>query len=167
MHYVHVEPSRAVILSPAGLGSYAGAQFRDAWMDSVRAPQTNSEYSQMFVHASSGEVLEAASVKSYRLAAGAKRWQRHVLDPHATADVDALTETVEAALEFISEFGPPTLSLEYFRSGSVQCEHLAAVLRASCSWRQEIPGWDEAVEVARVAAEAAGLDPEDVLYGLI
>lgn len=135
-------------------------------MELVRAPKTNSEYWRVLAYGSSGKVEEVASMKSYRLAAGAKKWQRHVFDPHALADVDALTETVEATLDFISEFGPTVLSLEHIRSNSVQCEHLAAVLRASSSWSDDVLGWRSALEVAKQAVLAAGLDPDDVLYGM-
>jgi hypothetical protein len=167
MHFIPADISQVVIQSPAGLGNYASTAFRDACMDVVRAPNTHGEYCWVFTHASSGEVVEMASRKSYRLAAAAKKWQRYVLDPHAIADVDALTETVEATLDFISEFGPSVLSLEGIRSESVQCEHLAAVLRASSTWRDEVPGWSKAVDVSRAAALAADLDPNDVLYGMI
>lgn len=167
MHYAHADIPQVVIHSPAGLGNYAGTNIRDAWMELVRAPNTNSEYWRVLTHGSSGKVEELARMTSYRLAAGAKKWQRHVLDPHALADVDALTETVEATLDFISEFGPTVLSLENIRSNSVQCEHLAAVLRASSSWSDEVPGWRAALEVSKQAVVAAGLDPNDVLYGMI
>jgi hypothetical protein len=167
MHYAHVEVPHVVIQSPAGLGQYSISEIPDAEMELVRAPNTNGIYWRVIAHGSSGKVEELVHQKTYRLGAAIKKWQRYLLDPNAPADVDALTETVEAALEMIAEFGPNAFSLEGVQVGSAQCEHLAAVLRASSSWSDDVPGWSSALEVARQSALAAGLEPEDVLYGMI
>lgn len=104
---------------------------------------------------------------AWKQASANERWRRYVVDPRASANVDALTETVEGVLDFIGEFGPGTLALGGLRSDTVHCEHLAALLRATSTWRDEIPGWSNALDVTRAAVESAGLDPEDVLFGMV
>ncbi|MDE3186536.1 MAG: hypothetical protein KGM96_03295 [Acidobacteriota bacterium] len=167
MPYALAETPTAEVRSPSVLGRYQSADVRDAGMQWVRARDTNAEYFLEFARGSSGEAAEVASMKSYRLAKAIKKWQKYVMNPDAATDVDALTETVEAVLDFISEFGPSALSLHSVQAEAVQCEHLAAALRASSSWRGQIPGWDLAIKATADAARSAHLDPEDVLYGMI
>jgi hypothetical protein len=95
------------------------------------------------------------------------KWQRLVLDPGAPVDVDAISETVDAIYEVIDAYGPAIISFEDVRSERVQGEHLAAALRATSPWRQEILGWQTALDVARDALASGGVDPNDALYGLI
>jgi hypothetical protein len=102
-----------------------------------------------------------------KLAALVTLWQRHVLNPAASVDVDALTETVEAAMDVIFEFGPGALSLVGLKPEAVQGEHLATLLRASSSWRNQIPGWDAALAVDIEALRRAGTEPKDALFGMI
>ncbi|WP_322061986.1 hypothetical protein [Paraburkholderia sp. J63] len=96
-----------------------------------------------------------------------EKWQHNVLNPEASADVDDLSETVDAVYEGIDIFGPSFISLAHLDPRSVQGEHLAATLRATFPWRHEVTGWDEALEVAREALGYAGADPDDALYGLV
>ncbi|CAJ3119801.1 Uncharacterised protein [Burkholderia pseudomallei] len=96
-----------------------------------------------------------------------QRWQRFVLDPRASVDVDDLSETVDALYEAIGTFGPSVVSFEHLESNSVQGEHLAAALRATSPWRDEVAGWHTALQTARVALVNSGVAPEDALYGLI
>ena len=44
MHFAPADASQAEIHSPAGLSGYKGAGIRSAWMQPVRAPNTNSVY---------------------------------------------------------------------------------------------------------------------------
>lgn len=94
------------------------------------------------------------------------KWQRNVLNPQARTDVDDLSDTVDAVYEGIGIFGPTFISLENLDPHHVQGEHLAATLRATFPWREEVRGWDNALMVARTALTNVGADPDDALYGL-
>lgn len=96
-----------------------------------------------------------------------QKWQRLVFDPNASVDVDDLSETVGSVYEAIDTFGPSVISFEHVDAAAVQGEHLAAALRATSPWRNEIAGWHAALEAARVALGNSGVPPEDALYGLI
>lgn len=95
-----------------------------------------------------------------------QKWRRNVLNPQASTDVDDLSETVDAVYEGIDIFGPSFISLADLEPHLVQGEHLAATLRATFPWRDEVSGWNNALEVARAALINAGADPDDALYGL-
>lgn len=111
--------------------------------------------------------LAATTGLAARLAPKTMRWQHHVLNPAASVDVDALTETVEATLDIIGESGPAALSLVGLRPEAVQGEHLATLLRASSTWRDQIPGWADALAVDIEALRKAGVEPKDALFGMI
>lgn len=100
-------------------------------------------------------------------AAVAELWKRHVLEPNAPSDVDSLTETVETVMDYVADFGPGALDLSGLNPAGVQCEHLAAVLRATSLWQDDVHGWHEALMVAQEACERAGQDAEDVLFGMV
>lgn len=95
-----------------------------------------------------------------------QKWQHNLLNPDASTDVDDLSDTVDAVYEGIAIFGPSFISLANLAPESVQGEHLAATLRATYPWRDEVSGWNDALEVARTALAYAGEDPDDALYGL-
>jgi hypothetical protein len=105
--------------------------------------------------------------RTFDMAEATRQWRRHVFNPYASSSVDALTATVEAAFDFVSEFGPESLSLREIQGKLVQPEHLAALLRATSTWRDQIPGWADALNAAAVAVKSAGMDSEDVLFGMI
>lgn len=101
-------------------------------------------------------------------ASEATAWQKHVCDVTASTDVDVLTETSEAVLETIQAHGPAGFNLQGLPSAAViNGEHLATALRTSFTWRDQVPGWHGALRVAERALKQAGLDPEDVLFGMI
>ncbi|QDQ25639.1 hypothetical protein FNU76_04310 [Chitinimonas arctica] len=136
----------------------------------VCGPKTNQLYGSAYQYGSFGDIQQAAIIiveKALKLEAARERWQRLVMNPEAATDVDSLTETVEAGLEFIAEFGPQKLVLTTLTSQCVQAEHLAALLRATSTWSCEVIGWNAALQVAKGAADLAGLDPADVLFGMI
>lgn len=171
MHFVQgtdVQPI-AEVHSRAGLGAYR----QDAALgrfEKVRGPATNDSYAFAFRHGSSGETAQLEllhRMEAWRRASASENCWRLVLDPASATHVDALTETVAAALDFVAEFGPEALSLRGLKSASVQCEHLAALLPATSTWRDTIPGWHEALKVAETAVAAASLDPQDVLFGMV
>lgn len=168
MHCIH-GLELAPVISRSGSGAYFQEVVIDK-MESVRAPMTNTHYAFVFKHGSFGDVQHFAlmkGMKAWKLALANEQWQRHVFDPSSPSNVDSLTDTVEAVLDFIAEFGPSSIALSGFQPTAVQGEHLAALLRASSTWRDEIPGWHDALGVARAAIELAGLDPNDALFGMI
>lgn len=97
----------------------------------------------------------------------AGRWKKHVLNPNAPSDVDTLTETVEAVMDYVAEFGPGSLDLSGLNPADVHCEHLASVLRATSYWQTEIPEWTDALMVASDACKHSGHEVHDVLFGMI
>ena len=159
----------AAIHSPAGLGGYRTKNGFE-WMASVRAPSTDTRYVFVVSHGSFCGAAERdlkAGMQAWKLAEATKQWRRHIFNPRSSADVNMLTETVEATLDFVLEFGPESLSLKSIQNSLVQAEHLAALLRASSTWRNKIPGWSEALVAAVAAVKSAGQDPEDVLFGMV
>lgn len=93
--------------------------------------------------------------------------RRAVTNPRLDADVDSLTATVSVVLECVSAYGPGEVDLKGLTADEVQCEHLAATLRATSTWRTQVPGWDEALNIAASASRIHGLEPNDVLFGLL
>lgn len=96
-----------------------------------------------------------------------EQWMKYILNPQANAEVDDLSETVSAVLELIEQRGPTAINFGTLDASLVHCEHLAAALRATCSWKDVIPGWAKALECAETASYAQGLAPADVLFGMI
>lgn len=94
-------------------------------------------------------------------------WGEYVFDPSASADVDALSETADAALDFVERFGPSSLQLAHLDPIKVHGEHLATLLRATSTWRDEIQGWNDALQVSAEALKLANIDPQDALFGMI
>lgn len=81
-------------------------------------------------------------------------------------DVDSLTITAETALEAVLEFGPAIIPTNDLNGIQVQGEQLATLLRATFLWRDEIPGWNHALGVAKLKLTEQGIDPDDALYGM-
>ena len=158
-----------VVTSPNGWGKYISAIPFDE-IPRVRSPFTCEVYRADRVHATNGSFRETwleLAQSTVQQARAVMRVQAHVLNPSAESDIDSLTETVEAALEFVSEFGPGQLNLLEYTAQRVHYEHLAALLRATSTWRDSIPGWHEALREAEAATQQVGADPEDVLFGMI
>lgn len=96
-----------------------------------------------------------------------KRLFQHVLNVRASTDVDALTQTTDAVLDAVLELGPENISLFGLQPARVNGEHLAALLRMSLTWKDVVPGWADALVIARASIELSGEDPEDILFGMI
>lgn len=90
-----------------------------------------------------------------------------VSSENSLADIDSLTVTAEAALEAVAEFGPDIIPTKDLVGLQVHGEHLATLLRATYAWRDEISGWNEALDVARQALLDQDVDPDDALYGMV
>ena len=117
--------------------------------------------------ADSDTVNQLMALKAMKVQAATDRWQRFVTDPSASSDVDTLTETAEGVLDYVANYGPQALTLSGLKANSVQCEHLATVLRATSIWRASIPGWDQALQTAIQSVESTGQDVADVLFGMV
>jgi len=96
----------------------------------------------------------------------AARWEVYLNDVSASVDVDDISETVEAVLDAISQYGLGSLSFSGLNAEQVNGEHLAAMLRTTFTWRDQIDGWRQGLETASLALERSGLDPDEVLLGL-
>ena len=94
-------------------------------------------------------------------------WQIHLLNPDSSVDVDAITDTVEGVLDQIADQGSESINLKEILSQPFQPEHLAAVLRVSYTWKNKILDWDYALLVVEHAIINSGLDPQDLLFGMI
>jgi hypothetical protein len=94
-------------------------------------------------------------------------WRHHVLNPQAPTDVDLLTETADLALDFVSNYGAARVELTDLDPSKVNGEHLATLLRALSTWRYEIPGWQQALQLDVEVLERSGVDPRDALFGMI
>ena len=86
---------------------------------------------------------------------------------NSSADLDSLTLTAETAIEAVIEFGPAIIPASDLDGIQIHGEQLATLLRATYSWRDEIPGWDHALGVAKLKLAEQGIDPDDALYGMI
>ena len=84
-----------------------------------------------------------------------------------TASVADLAFTCEMALQQVVEHGPQSLDFTGLLPRAVHPEHLAMALRCLSHWRDDVPGWHAAVEVCAEACPLRGLDPADVLFGLL
>lgn len=94
-------------------------------------------------------------------------WKKFLSDPNADVDVDAISESIDFVYEAIDQFGPGGVDLNNLEASHVSGEHLAAILRATSSWKTLVPGWTEALAVAVDALKLAKIDVDDALIGLI
>lgn len=97
----------------------------------------------------------------------ASQWKQHLFSVHGSSDVDSISETIEHVFEAFAQLGPSSLDLRGIASNNVNAEHLVAVLRATNANKQAIPGWHHALSEAPEALRRAGLDPAEVLVGLV
>ena len=109
---------------------------------------------------------KTVQARSFALSEYAVAWKRYVFDVSAPVDVDAISETIEYTFEVLAQFGPDGIDLNNLDPQRIQGEHLAAVLRATSTWRDQTPGWHDALVTARTALEREGVNPQEVLFGL-
>jgi hypothetical protein len=95
------------------------------------------------------------------------KWLKAVGNPQEPVDVDSISKTVEATFQALEKSGPTGIDLQGLVPDGVQGEHLVAVLRVTFRWRQQVPGWQQALAVAEAALTKQGLDARDALTGLI
>lgn len=116
-------------------------------------------------HSSSEKNLKVL-VKSSHKVATYNKLRALISTENSDAGVDSLTVTAETALEAIIEFGPAIIPTNDLTGIQIHGEQLATLLRAAYSWRDEIPGWDHALDVAKQRLAEQGVDPDDALYGM-
>lgn len=113
------------------------------------------------------EIGFGRQLRGYKEAVSMAQWSKHLCNRFAPANVEALAETLEAVLDAVAEFGPSSLKLNNLDPAEIQAEHLAAILRMCSSWRRDVVGWSEALEIAISAIKLAGEDPRDILFGML
>lgn len=94
------------------------------------------------------------------------KWNKHVLNSNASSDVDNISETIDAVFEALSNHGAEHFDFTGMVPANVNPEHLAAALRVTSRYRNDVRGWDDGLSVARMSAMAKGVDPDDLLYGM-
>lgn len=94
-------------------------------------------------------------------------WKRYISNLSAPTDVDALSETIDAIYDAIDRHGPGAVNLATLQPAVVNGEHLAAVLRATYAFKNQIIGWERAREMAILALQKANIEIDDALAGLV
>jgi hypothetical protein len=94
-------------------------------------------------------------------------WRKLVIDKSAATDAVTLQFTADEAFKAIHEKGPEGFDLSMLDPGQVNGEHLVMLLRCISTWKANLPDWNYAIEVAKVALLSEGKDPQDVLFGMI
>lgn len=94
------------------------------------------------------------------------QWKERVCNVRTPTNDEALFETFEIVSSLVSESRPSDLDVRGLQADAVNGEHLVALLRASYLERASVPGWDDALTVAREALVLAHLPFEDHLEGL-
>lgn len=94
-------------------------------------------------------------------------WRKHVVAVEAPVDFEHIGETFDGVFNLIEAGGPQELDMSGLDPRSTNGEHLVAALRAAYRWREEVRGWPEARDVARLALRRANHgDVELCLAGL-
>jgi hypothetical protein len=96
----------------------------------------------------------------------ASLWRRHLLNPSAPTDVDAISETVDSILDAVALFGPEHVDLSALDLTFANAEHVVAVLRATFMWRAAVPGWRATLAATPDLLTQCGLSPASILKGL-
>jgi hypothetical protein len=97
----------------------------------------------------------------------ATQWKKRLLDREAPVSANALTSTVKPVFHALSSLGAEAIDLRNLPVEQVNGVHLAVVLRATLSFKERTPGWEEALQVARAALQRDRIDENDALIGLI
>jgi hypothetical protein len=94
-------------------------------------------------------------------------WKNNVLNPLSLTGVDDITDTVNSIFDTISESGYKAVDLRGIEFYNVNYEHLVAILRATSSFKESIPGWYEALHFVKKTLDQKNTSTQDILYGLI
>lgn len=145
-----------------------GSELAESRTRVVEAPATRRTYiaSSTMTTAEVSRAGLRITFNAEEFAAANRAWRRHIFNLGAPSSVDALTETVQSTIDFIGKFGPQLLDLNNLNPAEINCEHLAALLRATSSLKKRVPGWNDALTAAKIAVKRAGQDIDDVLFGM-
>ena len=94
-------------------------------------------------------------------------YRNHICNRTASTCVENLTETATQILIEITEVSITGLDFSDFTLDQVNSEHLCVLLRTTYRWKDDIKGWNLALEVAKEALDRDGIDKEDALYGIL
>ena len=94
-------------------------------------------------------------------------WRENILNIRPASTADELTLTVESVFKVMFDDGIESINLSGFKPEAVSPIHLCVVLRAVSKWKDLVPGWHEARDVAKAACEYRGIDPNRAMTGLI
>lgn len=100
------------------------------------------------------------------IASISRLWENYLLDPQSSVDVDVISESIDHVYEAIERFGPGAVDLTKITKNAVNGEHLAAILRVSSPWKNQVPGWSAALDIAAQALTLAGIEADEALAGL-
>ena len=115
----------------------------------------------------SAALIFAQQESAMAIAELARRWKKSLLDVTASKTSKALGETIDPLFEAMLQFGASAIDLRNLPVERVNGIHLAVILRATLTRKEETPGWEEALEVAKQALQREGIDIEDALGGLL
>ena len=94
-------------------------------------------------------------------------WRDNVLGTEMGRTAQALTSTARSVFQVLFDLGPEGMDFTGFVPSKVSPIHLCTALRATSRWRNTIPGWHEAAQVAYNACLLHGLDPKAATSGLL
>ena len=97
----------------------------------------------------------------------ASNWLRYTLDVSASTDVDTLSETVDAIYDAIDRFGPGAVNFTNLPTAGINGVHLAAILRSTYAFKNQVIGWVHGRDVAIKALRTANIEIDDALAGLL
>ncbi len=95
------------------------------------------------------------------------KWKKNLLNPNTPITVDAISDTIESIFDVLYKKGPALINLQNLDINRINPIHLSSILRATSNWEKDVPGWNEALEIAKTSLIEKGFDPNDALYGLI
>jgi len=93
-------------------------------------------------------------------------WMEGLMNKDASILANGLSKTVTAVYSAVTQFGPAAINLSGLDPDKVNGVHLAVILRVTHEHKDKVPGWQEALEVAKLAVIREGHTIEEVLSGL-
>ena len=96
----------------------------------------------------------------------AEEWKALLLDRDAPVTAKALMATVKPLFQALSVYGAGAVDLSGLSPDSVNGMHLAVILRATFSRKNQTVGWETALSVAREALNRDCINPDRALAGL-
>lgn len=132
-----------------------------------RAELVMADYEEWIVSTGTSIILASPTVSPSPSSPPDAPWKLLVLDPSARIDAETLSQTTIPLFKSLSGGGPLAIDLTDLPQDRINGVHLAVVLRATFGRRHDTPGWDDALNQARIALRRDGLNEGDALMGLI